>query len=66
MFYKSENDELLGGSMMVIGPTFELYEHDKDRYEYPIEGWYWFDTEEQARIFFNLPEPKLEPGSAQE
>jgi hypothetical protein len=21
----------------------------------PVDGWYWFDTEEEARLFFDLP-----------
>jgi len=54
-FYALIDDQLdfgqvvsfVDGSMIVI----EL----KDTYTYPIEGWYYFDTEVEAKIFFNLP-----------
>jgi hypothetical protein len=35
-----------------------LNRDQKDDHSYPVNGWYWFDTEEEARLFFDLP---LEP-----
>ena len=58
-FYKKENQELLHGPNFVIFPTGEELNIDlKDTYTYPIYDWYYFDSEEDARIFFNLPLPE--------
>lgn len=59
-FYKNEDGMLLHGPNFVLAGSFNLYKEQKDGYTYPIHGWYWFDTEEKAREFFNLPKP-LEP-----
>lgn len=55
-FYKFESDLLLHGKM-VHGPGFDLIQDFKDTYQYPVEGWYWFESEDQAREFFELPLP---------
>jgi hypothetical protein len=39
----------------VENKDYQLYKETKDQHNYPIDGWYWFDTEEEARLFFNLP-----------
>jgi hypothetical protein len=54
-FYKNENGNLLYGPNFVFGPygNFELNRENKDQYEYPIDGWYWFDSEEDAKQFLN-------------
>lgn len=58
-FYKKENEELLHGPNFVIFPDgIELNIDQKDTYSYPVNDWYYFDSEELARIFFNLPLPK--------
>lgn len=38
----------------VYAPTYELIKGEKDRYIYPIDGWYWFDSEEQASLSLNM------------
>jgi hypothetical protein len=50
-FYKNEYGVLLHGSEDVFGPTFTLLRDQHESYEYPVDGWYWFDTEEEARSF---------------
>ena len=41
----------------VYAPDYNLQKEDKDTYEYPTAGgWYWFDTVEEAKIFFNIIE----------
>lgn len=57
-FYKNDEGMLLCGPNYVLAGSFSLYKEQKDEYIYPVHGWYWFDTEEQARTFFNLPKPK--------
>lgn len=56
-FYKNDFGDLLYGPNYVLGGSYNLYKAQKDTYTYPIGGWYWFDSEEEARIFFNLPKP---------
>lgn len=56
-FYKLDGD-LLYGPNFVYGPTFELLKEEKDAYTYPVEGWYWFDSEEEACSFFRV-QPSL-------
>lgn len=55
MFYKLlDNTNLIFGPE-VISAEYQLLTEDKDTYAYPVDGWIWFDTEEEAREFFNLP-----------
>ena len=62
-FYKKENEELLHGPNFVIFPDgIELSIDLKDTYTYPVNDWYYFDSEEDARIFFNLPLPETTNG----
>jgi len=58
-FYKNEDGVLRHGPNYVIFPTGEELNIDlKDTYTYPVNDWYYFDSEEEARIFFNLPLPE--------
>lgn len=43
----------------VEAPTFSLYADQHGSYELPIDGWYWFDSKEDAFSFFGYvpPEP---------
>jgi len=54
-FYKLDGDMLLHGPNYVYAPTFTLLRELKDGYQYPIDGWRWFDTEAEARAFHGLP-----------
>ena len=56
-FYKNDNTELLYAPNGVMHQDYDLLAENHMNYEYPIDGWYWFDTEEEARIFFNIPKP---------
>jgi hypothetical protein len=55
-FYKNDNGSLFHAPNFVHGPyqTFSLLKENKDAYSYPVEGWYWFDSEEEAKTFFNV------------
>jgi hypothetical protein len=50
-FYRREEDNLVYGPNFVLGPyqAYELKREKKDEYTYPIDGWYWFDSEEDAK-----------------
>ena len=53
-FYKLDGD-LLYGPNYVLNAEYELRRDAKDQYTYPIGGWYWFDSDAEARVFFGLP-----------
>lgn len=59
-FYKLDGD-LLYGPNFVLNASYELRRETKDQHSYPVEGWYWFDSEVEAREFFGLPEPVVAP-----
>ena len=53
-FYFLDNNELLEAPNFVIMQDIELNAAHKDEYTLPINGWYWFDTIEQAKEFFKI------------
>jgi hypothetical protein len=57
-FYKNDEGQLLYGPNFVLAGSFSLFKEQKDTYEYPVGGWKWFDSEEEARIYYNIPKPK--------
>ena len=52
-FYKLDAT-LLYGANFVINATYELRKETKDQHVYPTDGWYWFDSLEEACSFFNI------------
>lgn len=54
-FYLNGGSELFYAPTFVLNANFELHAEQKDTYEYPVEGWYWFNSENEARAFFGLP-----------
>lgn len=52
-FYKIDGD-LLFGPNFVLNANYELRRDTKDQHTYPVDGWYWIDSEQQAREFFGL------------
>ena len=58
-FYKLEGI-LLYGPNYVLDANYELRRETHEDHSYPIDGWHWFDTEEEARLFFDLPAPLIE------
>lgn len=53
-FYKLE-DELLFGPNYVLDAAYELRRDTRDQNTYPVDGWYWFDSQTDAYQFFGLP-----------
>ena len=51
-FYKKDDNQILVGENYVYSPIVTLKAEDKDTYEYPQDGWYWFDTFDEALQFF--------------
>jgi hypothetical protein len=48
-FYKKENETLFYAPNIIEAEGYVLVAQDKDQYEYPIDGWTWFDSEEEAK-----------------
>jgi hypothetical protein len=53
-FYKYEEPNLLYGPNFVLDLNYELRKETKNNHEYPIDGWYWFDSEDEAKSFFKI------------
>ena len=58
-FYKNDNGMLLWSADAVISDNFELRESEKDTYSYPVEGWVWAGSEEEARSILNIVDENL-------
>lgn len=56
-FYKLDNNELLYGPNFVLNANYELRKENYNQHNYPVDGWYWFDSKDDAIIFFNLEIP---------
>ncbi len=42
----------------IFAPDYVLVAEQKDTYTYPIDGWYWFDTPEEAHAFLDAESPE--------
>lgn len=47
-FYKKDGEELLFGPNFILNKDYELRRDTKDQYTYPVDGWNWFDSREEA------------------
>lgn len=56
-FYKLDGS-LLEAPNFVLNANYQLHKESKDNYTYPVDGWYWFDTVEEAYAFFNITPPE--------
>lgn len=52
-FYKLENGSLLFGTI-VTSQEYLLIAEEKDDYEFPIDGWHYFETELEAKDYFGI------------
>ena len=52
-FYKKQNKELFYAPTIIEGNGYVLLAQDKDTYQYPVDGWSWFENEEGAIEYFN-------------
>ena len=53
-FYKNDNGTLLFAPNFVESNDFQLYKENKDNYTYPIQGWYWFDTQQESETTLGI------------
>jgi hypothetical protein len=54
-FYKQDTTELRYAPNSVIGPGITLIAENHVGLTYPVNGWYWFDTVQEAFDFFGVP-----------
>lgn len=49
-FYKEESGELIYGPNFVLNKNYELRKETHEQHTYPVDGWYWFDSETEAKL----------------
>jgi hypothetical protein len=47
-FYKQLGSGIIHAPNFVLHRDYELRRETKDQHTYPVEGWAWFDSEEEA------------------
>jgi len=47
-FYRNNNGELQFAPNFVLSSIYELRRETKDQHAYPIDGWHWFDSVNEA------------------
>jgi hypothetical protein len=50
-FYKYENGELMYAPNFVCAHDFEIFREQREQYNYPVHGWYWFASRLDAEHF---------------
>jgi len=53
-FYKILNDELWHAPNAIYSPSYTLTKENRGEFNLPHDGWYWFDTEAEAKTYFNI------------
>jgi len=53
-FYKIKDGQMLYAENYVEGQGYVLVAENKDSYEYPVDGWYWFNSEEGVSMPVDL------------
>lgn len=56
MFYNYENEQLIAGPFVQFPDGSSLHPDHLSTYTFPVNGWYYFATEEEAKTFFNISE----------
>lgn len=51
-YYKRDGESLLRADLFVASTGYELHSDNHNSESYPVDGWYWFDTLDQALEFF--------------
>ena len=59
-FYKLDGEVLLYGPNFVLNANYELRKETHTDHTYPVDGWYWFDSEQEAKDFFGIIDPIVE------
>lgn len=56
MFYKYENENLLSGPFVTFPDGVFLSKDTMNEVTLPYEGFYYFETEQEAKNFFGITE----------
>ena len=56
-FYKKENEELMVAPNFVRSPNYDLLSENQSDYDYPVDGWYWFESLDEALLHFAAKVP---------
>lgn len=63
-FYALFGDEVSYAPNFVFAPEYALIKEDKDEYLlldiFPMDGWYWFDSDDEAYAFFGMEKPPIQ------
>lgn len=57
MFYRLD-DGVVSFGEFIDGQGYTLSIAGKDEHSYPVDGWFWFDTKEEAYESFGLEMPE--------
>lgn len=64
-FYKIQNQN--GEIILIYGPNgvmycnYDLLKENHKNYNYPIDGWRWFDSQAEAKAFFGIVDEPQTP-----
>lgn len=56
-FYKIENGVLLYAPNAVLNKNYTLLKEEHDTYTYPVDGWSWFNSLQEAKDALRYIEP---------
>lgn len=56
-FYKTIDNHVFYAEKNVHNKEYNLSIDEYNLYEYPVDGWYYFDSKEDAYAFFDLEIP---------
>ena len=55
MFYNYDNEFLTSGPYVQFPDGSSLHLDNLDTYTFPVNGFYYFATEDEAKAFFGIP-----------
>jgi len=64
-FYKKTDTEIIYAANSVEGPSYVLNVTNKDSYDYPVDGWIWAQSEEDAIAYFETAGEAVTPFDVQ-
>ena len=56
-FYKLSGETLFYGPTAIHNAAYELHAETHEEHDYPIDGWTWFDSREEACAAYGYVEP---------
>jgi len=54
-FYKLEDGSLIYAPNFVVTSSYSIFAENRYTLVLPLDGWYWFDSDIEAKSFFNIP-----------